>query len=342
MNFKELIERKEYDFLRNNINLKDKILFLCLGGSYAYGTNNSNSDIDIRGVAFNSFTDLIGITEFEQFIDKDTDTVIYSLNKFVDLASKGNPNIIEMLFCEKEHYLYVSSIGKILLENRDIFLSKKLKYTFAGYANAQLNRIENALVRDGKTLTEYEQKTYINRSLTNAYKSFIDRYQITEDAMKTYVDKTNTGYDLFIDLNLKHVRVGSLKEMNDQLNNVINDFSRSIGNKNHKKDDYHLNKHMMHLVRLFLTCIEALKTNSLHTYRKEDLDLLLKIKNGYFRDENGGIKDGFYQMIKELSLELDEAYNNTTLANNVDKNKVEDLLKTIYLKLFNKDYIGGK
>ena len=56
--------------------------------------------------------------------------------------------------------------------------------------------------------------------------------------MKTYVDKTNTGYDLFIDLNLKHVRVGSLKEMNDQLNNVINDFSRSIGNKNYKKGRY--------------------------------------------------------------------------------------------------------
>lgn len=39
MDIKSILESKEYDFLRNNPLLKDRILFLTVGGSYAYGTN---------------------------------------------------------------------------------------------------------------------------------------------------------------------------------------------------------------------------------------------------------------------------------------------------------------
>ena len=44
----------EYDFLRQNEHLKNRIMFLTLGGSYAYGTNVETSDIDVRGCALNS------------------------------------------------------------------------------------------------------------------------------------------------------------------------------------------------------------------------------------------------------------------------------------------------
>lgn len=49
MDFKELMQSKAYDFLRTNPRLGDRIMLLGLGGSYAYGTNNENSDIDFRG-----------------------------------------------------------------------------------------------------------------------------------------------------------------------------------------------------------------------------------------------------------------------------------------------------
>lgn len=46
---KSLLHNEQYDFLRNNENLGNNIVLLGLGGSHAYGTNNENSDVDIRG-----------------------------------------------------------------------------------------------------------------------------------------------------------------------------------------------------------------------------------------------------------------------------------------------------
>ena len=47
MGFKQLLQTKEYDFLRTNEHLGDNIILLGLGGSHAYGTNNEDSDVEI-------------------------------------------------------------------------------------------------------------------------------------------------------------------------------------------------------------------------------------------------------------------------------------------------------
>lgn len=57
---REMLQSPEYEFLRSNEHLKDKIIFLTLGGSYSYGTNVETSDVDIRGCALNSRSDLLG------------------------------------------------------------------------------------------------------------------------------------------------------------------------------------------------------------------------------------------------------------------------------------------
>ena len=44
---KKVLQQPNYDFLKTNEHLKNKIMFITLGGSYAYGTNVENSDIDI-------------------------------------------------------------------------------------------------------------------------------------------------------------------------------------------------------------------------------------------------------------------------------------------------------
>ena len=96
MDFKELMNTTEYDFLRTNERLGNRIMLLGLGGSYAYGTNNEGSDIDFRGVTLMMPSDLLGLTEFDQYEDDKTDTVIYGFNKLVKLLSETR----RVTYCE--------------------------------------------------------------------------------------------------------------------------------------------------------------------------------------------------------------------------------------------------
>ena len=49
--FMKLLQSAEYDFLRTNEHLGERIMLLGLSGSYGYGTNREGSDVDFRGVA---------------------------------------------------------------------------------------------------------------------------------------------------------------------------------------------------------------------------------------------------------------------------------------------------
>ena len=141
----------EYNFLRENKYLGDNIALLAMGGSIAYGTNLPTSDVDIRGFAINPSKQIFGLEkDFEQIVDMETDTTIYSLNKMVKLLTSCNPNTIEILGCAPEHYLYINEIGKLVLDNKKNFLSIKAIDTFGGYANAQYNRLEHALLGNGQ------------------------------------------------------------------------------------------------------------------------------------------------------------------------------------------------
>lgn len=49
MDYSSIIRADEYDFLNTNEHFGKHIILLGLAGSYSYGTNNENSDIDIHG-----------------------------------------------------------------------------------------------------------------------------------------------------------------------------------------------------------------------------------------------------------------------------------------------------
>ena len=174
MDFKALMKTKEYDFLRTNERLGDRIMILGLGGSHAYGTNNEGSDIDFRGVTLQLPSDLLGLTVFEQYEDKETDTVIYGFNKLVRLLLECNPNTCEMLGLDEDQYLIKSKLGQELIDNSGLFLSKRAIKSFGGYADSQLRRLQNAIARD--TLPQSDREKHIFKSVTNALNDFNRRY----------------------------------------------------------------------------------------------------------------------------------------------------------------------
>ena len=162
---KETLKTPEYSFLKENEHLGKNIILLGLGGSHAYGTNVEGSDVDIRGCALNSKMDILTNQNFEQFVNTETDTTIYSFNKLISLLTNVNPNTIELLGCKPEHYLYLSPIGKELLDNRHLFLSKKCIHSFGGYATAQLRRLDNKAGRSSQENLEQHILNSINTIL---------------------------------------------------------------------------------------------------------------------------------------------------------------------------------
>lgn len=332
----EMMKKPEYDFLRTNPHLKDRIIFLTLGGSHAYGTNVETSDVDIRGCALNQRSDILGLTNFEQFVDSATDTTVYSFNKLIGLLLNCNPNTIEMLGCRPEHYIYMTDLGREFIANRDLFLSKRAIHSFGGYANQQLNRLGNALARD--RLAQAQKEEHIRRSMENSVKSFEDRYTsfdagsirlFTDDSPREDLDR-----EIFVDVDLKHFPARQFNSMMNDLHNVLGTYEK-LNHRNHKKDDAHLNKHAMHLVRLYLMCLDILERGEIVTYRENDIDLLMDIRNGYYMNADGTYCHEFFEMIDDLKTRLDYAKANTSLPAHPDMKRVEEFVMSINREALN-------
>lgn len=153
---KEKLKSSEYDFLRADKKLENNIVLLVVAGSHGYGLNTEESDLDIRGISMGTLDSILGLESFDVFEDKKTDTVIYSMKRFVELAMKGAPNVLEILFSNPENILYCDEkIGKMLLDNRDMFLSKRIYYSFKGYAKNALKDAEKRLETNPKKADKY-------------------------------------------------------------------------------------------------------------------------------------------------------------------------------------------
>ena len=327
---KELVASDEYDFLRTNPHINGKIVFLTLGGSHAYGTNVETSDIDVRGCALNSKSDLLGLSTFEQVVNTSTDTTIYAFNKLVSLLMSCNPNTIEMLGCKPEHYIQISDIGKEMIANRRLFLSQRAVASFGGYANQQLRRLENAIARDA--LPQGRREEHIRQSMENSMSAFERKYTsfeagsivlYTDDSSKAELDR-----EVFADITLKHYPAREFHSMINDMTNIIGCYEK-LNHRNHKKDDNHLNKHAMHLIRLYLMCIDILEKEDICTYRENDREFLLEIRNGKYQREDGAYQDEFFQMVNDFEKRMNYAKQNTNLPKTPDYHAIEEFVMDV-------------
>ncbi len=126
-----------------DFDLEKHTIFKTLAGSRSYGTSTPTSDTDYRGIAIPPMEYIVGLRGFNQYVRNEPDDVtIFALRKFVDLALKCNPNVIEQLFVDERHIVKTTKWGEELREKRKLFLSTRALYTFTGYAMSQLKRIK--------------------------------------------------------------------------------------------------------------------------------------------------------------------------------------------------------
>jgi hypothetical protein len=327
---KKLVKTDRYSFFEKDEHLGNNICLLTLGGSHAYGMDTNTSDVDIRGCALNLPKEILTGNYYEQFTNDETDTVIYTFNKIIGLMENCNPNVIEMLGCKPEHYLYLSDVGKELIENKEMFLSKRCVNSFGGYANQQLRRLQNAMARDSYPKNEKEK--HILNTIRNMKYHLAEVYPgYGENSLRLYIDKSarpNLETEIFVDFDLKKFPLRDYRGIMAEMNTVINEYSK-LNKRNTKKDDNHLMKHMAHLLRLYMMAIDILAKKQIITYRKDEHDLLMDIRNGryltmadnetiaFFEQEAAKLRSEFNN--KKFNDELEYELGKKALEKDIDK-----------------------
>lgn len=121
-------------------------------GSIAHGTyvpkNDPDSidDKDIMGVCVGPIESYFGLGHFEQKQVQmgEWDSVVYEIRKFFRLLLKQNPNVIGLLYLKKENYIHISDAGQMIIDNKNLFVSKQAYRSFTGYAYSQLHRMTHS------------------------------------------------------------------------------------------------------------------------------------------------------------------------------------------------------
>ena len=122
-------------------------------GSIAHGMYvpssdpNSIDDKDTISICVPPLDYYFGLKEYSSRGTKEIksgewDIVIYTLQKFINLLYKGNPNVLALLWLDPQHYIKIKAAGQLLIDQRELFVGKHVYQSFTGYAYSQLKRME--------------------------------------------------------------------------------------------------------------------------------------------------------------------------------------------------------
>jgi len=130
------------------INFDQYVIYRCVVGSRAYGLHSPESDFDRRGFYVppaNRHWGLFGVPE--QLQNDTTDECYWEIQKFITLALKANPNILECLYTPLVEH--VTPLAQELIDGRDMFLSKLVYQTYNGYVMSQFRKLQKDLENYG-------------------------------------------------------------------------------------------------------------------------------------------------------------------------------------------------
>lgn len=338
------------------------ILFEVVSGSQAYGLATPQSDVDIKGVFYLPKESFYTGDYLEQINNATNDVVYYELGKYIELLTKNNPNILEMMCTPDQHVLYKHPLIEQITP--ELFLSKLAKETFAGYAMTQIKKAKGLnkkfnnpvsetrlavldfcyIIQHGKTLP-VKQWLMINH-YENHYCG-LAKLNHTKGVYALYYDR-NAGYKGIVKDELSNDVACSSIEKGAELQVYLffnqeaysshcknyseywswvekRNESRYKGNQDHGKG--YDAKNMMHTIRLLQQVNDLFKTGKL-TVERKNREELLAIKRG---------ERSYTELLhyaEELLLEIEEHSFVSSLQEFPDEQIVRQLLIGIREELY--------
>ncbi|BAU55981.1 nucleotidyltransferase domain-containing protein [Mucilaginibacter gotjawali] len=346
MNFAQLQQQREF------------ILLDCISGSRAYNLNLPGSDIDKKGIFILPKKELYGFESCEQVSNDSNDEVYFEIKRFLELLTKNNPNILELLNTPADCVLYKHPLMDKIKPSD--FLSKLCLDTFAGYAQTQ--------IRKARGLNKK-----INKPMANARKSVLDFcyviYKNGSVPLISWLKENNLVQEDCGLVNLDHFRnvyllyhqkqlsggswfkgIVSGRDSDDVQLSSVPENIEPLATMNFNKDGYSTYckeykeyreweekrnqaryestlshgksydaKNMMHTFRLLNMAEEIALYNQVIVHR-EDREFLLKIRSGIFEF------DDLMNMVEEKMEKIKGLYKKSDLPEYPDLKKAEDIL----------------
>jgi uncharacterized protein len=344
------------DITIQTIKEKGWLLFECISGSRAYGTDLPNSDTDIKGVFVLPPSYYFGLHKIDQVSSEKNDEVYYELHRFAELLAKSNPGILEMLATPSDCILYCHPKFEVFLKVN--FLSKQCKDTFAGFAIAQIKKARGLNKKINKPIP-LERKTPLDFCYVAHEQGSMP---LEQWLMKNNWDQANCGlvsianmpgvYGLYYDATDSLGFSGIVRS--DQANEValssipkdlpraalmtFNKDAYSIHCKEHREyreweenrnEDRYQNtldhgknydaKNMMHTIRLLDMAVEILDRGILQV-RRPNREHLLAIRQGQFSF------DALMEEANQKMEDIERAFQRSKLPDVPSVDIIEDLL----------------
>lgn len=303
-----------------NFDVKDRTIFYVRHGSHAYGTNIEGSDEDFKGICVAPFVYYISpfknFEQSEKYVSKgaDKDEVIYNVDKFIQLAANANPNILEVLFVDDGDVLLCSELGRVLRGNSNLFITKKIRRTMAGYAYSQAARIKThrqwllnpPKEKPTRELFKLSATTKLTDSEMGAYEKLIADGETFSDNVMWLINQEK--------------KYASAKREWDHYNNwkATRNKARAELEAKYGYDS----KHAYHLVRLMRMAKEVLEGKGV-IVKRPDREELIHIRNG------GWTYDELMGWFEKQESELDVLYEKSKLPFGPNFEKIEELLLDI-------------
>lgn len=332
---------------------KDIIVFDCLSGSQAYGLATPESDVDVKGVFVLPEEDYFGLNYVEQISNETNDVVYYELKRFVELLSKSNPNILELLYTPDDS---VRKIQPVFQKFRSMnLLSKQCKESFGGYAMTQVRKakglnkkILNPVDKERKGILDFCFVAHGQGSIPVVDFLEINKMDQSECGLSR-IPHMHEMYGLYYGQtsfkgiirkeNANEVSLSSIPKGIEPL--AVMSFNMSAYSKyckdykeywewvEKRNDTRYQNtldhaknydaKNMMHTIRLLTMCEEIGLEGKLNV-RREDRDYLLRIKKGEFQ------YDELVAIAETKIASINDAYEKSDLPDQPDANELNSAL----------------
>lgn len=330
------------------------VIYKVIAGSRAYGLALPTSDTDIRGVFLQSNDILLTGNQTQQVGDKKSDIVIYEFNRFVDLLSGANPNILENLFVPERCILKIDPVFRTLYDHREAFITKKIKYTFGGYAISQIKKarglnkkIVNPVDQERKTPLDF---CYLIAPLSGKMYPFYDVIK-SPDSHKNYgLAKMPHGEQLYKmyegeyggligdDSNsLRHSEIPKKEKPSHFLWYNLDGYTSHCKDhkeywewvKNRNPHRYNDNishnqgydgKNLMHCLRMLDMATEAARGKGLQLERP-NREWLLSVRRGEVSYSD------IMELIQEKKEEMDDAFETSDLPDKLDRELVNHIIR---------------